>query len=77
MKSPDAERQILLPTDKIIEALSYSPPVLDDSERDFGIDFILVVVIPIIIILLFVFLISLIMCCGREGKYVKHDLITL
>ena len=68
MKSPEAERQALLPPDRIIKTVSYAPPVFDDSERDFDIDFILIVVIPIIVIILFVIIISLIMCCGREGK---------
>jgi hypothetical protein len=73
MKSPEAERQALLPPDRIITTVSYNPPVLDDSERDFDIDFILVVIIPIIIILLFVLILSLIMCFGREGKYVIQN----
>ena len=70
MKSPEAERQILLPPDRIITAVAYNPPVLDDSERDFEIEFILIVILPIIIILIFVLILSLIMCFGREGKYV-------
>ena len=71
MKSPEAQRQALLPVDNMVKAVAYSPPALDDSERDFGFDIYLVVVIPIIVILLLVLLLSIIMCCGREGKYVK------
>ena len=72
MKSPKAEQQALLPPDRIIRAVSYSPPVFDDDARDFNIDFILIVVIPIIIIILFVLILSLIMCFGREGRYVHQ-----
>lgn len=68
VKSPEAGRQALLPPDRIMRAVSYSPPALDESARDFDIDFILVVIIPIIIILLFVLILSIIMCFGREGK---------
>ena len=74
MKSPEAERQALLPPDRIMRAVSYSPPALDESARDFDIDFILVVIIPIIIILLFVLILSIIMCFGREGKYVENGI---
>ena len=68
VESPEAERQKLLPSDRIITAVAYNPPALDDDKRDFEIDFILIVIIPIIIILLFVLILSIIMCFGREGK---------
>lgn len=63
-----AQRQALLPKDRIISTVDYVPPKLDDSARDFKHAFVLIVVIPIIVILVFVLLLSLIMCFGREGR---------
>lgn len=70
--SPAAQRQALLPKDKVVTAVAYSPREFDDSPRNFEDDYILVVVIPIVIILVFVVLLSIIMCCGREGRQ-KRD----
>ncbi|XP_028399818.1 epsilon-sarcoglycan-like [Dendronephthya gigantea] len=73
MKSPKAEQQALLPPDRIIKAVSYSPPVFDEDARDFDIDFILIVIIPIIIIIIFVLILSLVMCFGREGRKKRDE----
>lgn len=68
MPSRESELEQLLPPDQLGPISSYNPPELDEKERDFGNDFILIVILPLLIILLVVFILGIIMCCGREGR---------
>lgn len=68
MPSRESELEQLLPPDQLGPISSYNPPELDERERDFGNDFILIVILPLLIILLVVFILGIIMCCGREGR---------
>ena len=68
MPSRESELEQLLPPDQLGPISSYNPPELDERERDFGNDFILIVILPLLIILLVVFILGIIMCCSREGR---------
>ena len=49
---------------------TYVAPVYDSSARDFGYDFLLILILPLVIILIIAVILAVIMCCFREGRRV-------
>lgn len=47
---------------------TYVAPVYDSSARDFGYDFLLILILPLVIILIIAVILAVIMCCFREGR---------
>ena len=47
---------------------TYVAPVYDSSARDFGYEFLLILILPLVIILIIAVILAVIMCCFREGR---------
>jgi len=47
---------------------TYVAPVYDSSARDFGSDFLLILILPLIVILIVAIILAVIMFCFREGR---------
>lgn len=47
---------------------TYVAPVYDSSIRDFGNDFILILVLPLIVVIIIAIILAIIMFCFREGR---------
>lgn len=47
---------------------TYVAPVYDSSARDFGNDFILILIVPLIIVIIIAIILAIVMFCFREGR---------
>lgn len=48
---------------------TYVAPVYDSSARDFGNDFILILIVPLIIVIIIAIILAIVMFCFREGRW--------
>lgn len=47
---------------------TYVAPVYDSSARDFGNDFLLILILPLIVVLIIAIILAIVMFCFREGR---------
>lgn len=47
---------------------TYVAPVYDSSVRDFGSDFLLILILPLLVVIIIAIILAIIMFCFREGR---------
>ena len=56
---------------------TYVAPVYDSSARDFGSDFLLILILPLIIVFIIAIILAIIMFFFREGRWVPYSSVKL
>lgn len=49
---------------------TYIAPVYDSSVRDFGIEFLLILILPLVVVIIIAIILAIVMFCFREGRWV-------
>ena len=57
-----------VPSGEGFDESTYVAPVYDSSARDFGNDFILILIVPLIIVIIVAIILAIVMFCFREGR---------
>jgi len=47
---------------------TYIAPVYDSSVRDFGINFLLILILPLLVVIIIAIILAVVMFCFREGR---------